>query len=214
MSNKDNYLQQATSRLDFYFKGYHMWRLVACMGSATSVLLVFTLLGLIFLWGPQDRFIPVGPNGEVIPVQPLSSPNKSEAQLRSWVISAVMECSTFGHHDYTLRLEQCREYFSDSGYQAYRDQLNDPSNQVIERIIDNRQVMSAVASGTPQIIEKSGPNAATSWWKLEIPVTTTFEKGNDTRTIQQIIHVVISRLETTERLSGIGITQWRSKNVF
>ncbi|WP_419901131.1 DotI/IcmL family type IV secretion protein [Kiloniella sp.] len=212
MSRREDWHMQATARLEHYYKGYHLWRMVAFTGVGTAGILAMTLFGLIFLWSPEDKFFPVGPNGEVIPIQPLTSPNRSDAQLRAWTIEAVMECSTFGFHDFALRLEQCREYFTNDGYQGYRNALNNPANQIEERIIDKRQVMSAVASGTPQIINKSKPDAPVHWWRVEIPVTLTFEKGNKTKTIRQKIELIITRVDTSERLSGIGISQWRAKN--
>lgn len=212
MTGTANNRIQATARLDHYYRGYHLWRFVAFAEGITIVLIGGAMLGLVLLWSPQDRFFPVGPNGEVIQIQPLTSPNKSEAQLRAWIVTGVMECSTFGHHDWRLRLEQCREYFTDAGYEGYVKQLKNPSNQIWERIVVNRQVMSAIPTGTPQIIGKGIVDGRTTW-KVEIPVTLSFKKGKQTRTTKQIVQLVISRVDTTERLSGLGITQWRAKNV-
>ncbi len=211
-ARKDRYLQ-ATVRFDHYFKGYHLWRVVAFFAIAVSSLLSIALASMIFLLSPKPVFFPVGASGEIIPYRPLSSPNISDARLRAWVIAAVTECSTFGPHDYKLRLEQCRKYFSDEGFDGYIKALAAPGAQIRERIIGDQQVLSAEASGSPVIVEKSVQGAAILWWKVEIPVTTTFEKGDQSRTTSQLVQLVISRLESSERLSGIGITQWRQKNV-
>ncbi len=200
------------TRLPYYQKAYYFWRKISFYGVGVSFALASLLVVVILVLPTQGGVIAVDKTGKTTTIETWDYPQHSPSALRLWAISAISECLNFGHHNFKSRLEICRPYFSEAGFKGYRAALNNPDNKIAERILDDRLIMSAVVSKVPQVIEQSKSEADRLWWKIRAPVTITFEKGNARPGRKHIVDIVVSRLESSERLSGIGITQWRQKN--
>ena len=197
-------IEHAGGQFALHREAHRAWRRVALGLLAVALVLSAAVIGLVLRDRPVDRAFAATPDGRVIPLTPLEEPVMSQAALRSWVVTAVTEAFTLGYHDYRLRLGQVREHFTEDGYDGYTAQLE--KSLLLERIVEYRQVTSAVASGAPVITR------ATIWqgravWTLEVPVLVTFHAGNRQETERLLVSALVMRVNREERPAGIGIQQ-------
>lgn len=197
-------MEYAGGEFALHRAGHAAWRRVALVLVVAVAALSVTVVGLVMRDRPVDRAFAATSDGRVIPLTPLDEPVMTQAALRSWVVTALTEAFTLGHHDYRLRLGQVREYFTDDGYESFTEQLE--ASLLLERVVDYRQVTAAVANGAPVITSFS------SWkgrglWRLETPLLLTFYAGNRQETEKLLVTALVMRVEREERPAGIGIQQ-------
>ena len=197
-------MEHAGGQFALHREAHRAWRRMA-LGLLVAVLaLSAAVTGLVLRDRPVDRAFAATPDGRVIELTPLDEPVMSQAALRSWVVTAVTEAFTLGYHDYRRRLGQVREHFTDDGYDGYTEQLE--RSLLLERVVEYRQVTSAVARGAPVI------TSASIWqgravWTLEIPLLVTFHAGNRQETENLLVSTLVMRVKREERPAGIGIQQ-------
>ena len=180
------------------------WRRVALVLVVAVVALSLAVVGLVMRGRPMDRAYAATEDGRVIPLTPLAQPVMTQAALRSWVVTALTEAFTLGHHDYRMRLGQVREYFTDDGYDSFTEQLE--ASRLLHRIVEYRQVTSAVAGGAP-VITSSRTWKGRGMWTLETPVLVTFYAGNRQESQTLLVRALVMRVAREERPAGIGIQQ-------
>lgn len=197
-------MEYAGGQFALHRAAHRAWRRMA-LGLLVAVLaLSAAVTGLVLRDRPVDRAFAATPDGRVIELTPLDEPVMSQAALRSWVVTAVTEAFTLGYHDYRRRLGQVREHFTDDGYDGYTEQLE--RSLLLERIVEYRQVTSAVARGAP-VITSANIWRGRAVWTLEIPLLVTFHAGNRQETENLLVSTLVMRVNREERPAGIGIQQ-------
>ena len=197
-------IEEAGGQFALHRAAHRLWRRVALVLVVVVVLQAGAVVGLVLRDRPVDRAYAATPDGRVIELTPLEQPVMSQAALRSWVVRALSEALTMGHHDYRLRLGQVAEFFTDEGYESYTEQLG--KSQVLERIREYRQVAAAVAREVP-VITKASKWKGRGMWTLEVPMALTFYAGNRKETVHLLVSVLVMRVKREERPAGIGIQQ-------
>ena len=197
-------VEQVGRRVELHREAHRAWRRAALGLLVVSLVLAGAIVLLLLRERPVDRFYATTPDGRVIPFTPLEEPVMTQAALGSWVVTAVTEAFTVGHHDWRLRLSGVREYFTEDGYDGYTRQLEE--SRLLERVREYRQVTSAVAKGAPVMTQ------ATMWqgralWTMEFPMLLTFHAGNREDTIEFVVTTLVMRVRREERPAGIGIQQ-------
>ena len=197
-------IEHAGGQFALHREAHRSWRRMALGLMTVVVVLAAAVVALALRDRPVDRAFAATPDGRVIELTPLDEPVMSQAALRSWVVTSITEAFTLGYHDYRLRLGQVREHFTDEGYGGYTEQLE--KSLLLERILQYRQVTSAVARGAPVITD------ATMWqgramWTLEVPLLLTFHAGNRQETEELLVSALVVRVNREERPAGIGIQQ-------
>ncbi len=194
----------ARKRSRFQADAHAAWRRVAIALLCTTTALSVGVVALAIKDRPQDRAYAALPDGKLIPLTPLDEPIMTGAALAQWTLSAVVESLTFGHHDYRLRLGKARENFTDRGYAAFLAELDE--SQILARVRDGRQVLTAVARGAPVIVDTQirGGRAA---WELQFPVLLTYSTGSRELNEDLALRVLVARTAREERPAGIGIEQ-------
>ena len=138
-------VEQVGRRVELHREAHRAWRRVALGLLMLSLVLAGVIVVLVLRERPMDRAYAATPDGRVIPMTPLEEPVMTQAALSAWVVTAVTEAFTLGHHDFRLRLSAVREYFTEQGYDGYTVQLE--KSRLLERVREYRQVTSAVAKG-------------------------------------------------------------------
>ena len=201
-------LRQAISRAggQFAFQRdqHRAWRSTALALLAGNLALTAALAGYIHLHSTVYVTVAATPDGRLIELTPLDRPVLSDAALRGWVVSAVTEALTLGHHDWRRRLAAVREHFTDDGHDSFIDGLE--RSLYLDRLRDNLQVASAVASAPPVIL-RAGTLDGRHAWTLEFPLQIVFEAGNQRLHRDLVAQVLAIRVPREDRPLGIAIQQ-------
>ena len=195
---------QASTQWAFQRDQHHGWRRIAAVLAAANLLATAALAGYVHLHSTVYVAVAATPDGRLIRLTPLDEPVMSDAALKNWVVSAVTEAFTLGHHDWRMRLSAAREHFTDDGYESFLKGLED--SLILDRLRENLQVASAVAQGAPVITEarRIGGRLA---WRVEFPFLLTFAVGARRLDRGMIARVLVTRVPLSERARGIGIAQ-------
>ncbi|MCY3671059.1 MAG: hypothetical protein F4Y03_07280 [Alphaproteobacteria bacterium] len=194
----------AARNVSFERSAHHGWRRIAFVLLAVNVALATGLVGAVGLYEPNYITIAATPDGRVYEAQTLKQPVRTAAALQNWVVTAVTEAYTFGHHDFRMRLNAAREYFTPEGYESFMSEL--VRTLYLDRIRNNFQVASAVAQGAAVILD-SGVYGDRLGWKLEFPLLFTFHAGKKQASTRVVAQVLVMRVPFDERASGLGIEQ-------
>lgn len=194
----------AARNVSFERSAHHGWRRIAFVLLAINVALTVGLVGAVGLYEPVYVTIAATPDGRVYEAQTLTQPVRTAAALQNWAVTAVTEAYTFGHHDFRMRLNAAREYFTPEGYESFMSELE--RTLYLDRIRNNFQVASAVAQGAA-VIRDSGVYGDRLGWKLEFPLLFTFHAGKKQASTSVVAQVLVMRVPFDERASGLGIQQ-------
>lgn len=197
-------MEHAGAQFALHRAAHAAWRRVALVLVVAVLALSLAVVGLVMRGRPMDRAYAATEDGRVIPLTPLAEPVMTQAALRSWVVTALTEAFTLGHHDYRMRLGQVREYFTDDGYESFTEQIE--ASLLLQRVVEYRQVTAAVAGGAP-VITHSHTWKGRGVWTLETPLLVTFYAGNRQETEKLLVTALVMRVAREERPAGIGIQQ-------
>ena len=202
--NRVTAIKAARQRFAFQVDAHRVWRATALALLAVVVLLSAAVAGLALRARPVDHVVAATPDGRLIELTRLDQPIMTGAALSQWTATAVTQALTFGHHDYRMRLAAARERFTDAGYDAFLRELD--GSQILSRVRDARQVVSAVAQGAPVIVDTIVHQDRLSW-ELQFPLLLTFSTGTRELTEQLAARVLVVRVPRDERAAGIGVAQ-------
>ena len=203
MANSDAVAAAARS-FHYQSASHYAWRRAAA-GLLAGWLATAAAFAL-YLARHDTVYVPVAatPDGRLVKLTPLSEPIMSDAALKNWAVSAVVEAFTLGHHDWRMRLSAVREHFTDDGYDSFLQGLED--SRFLTRLRDNLQVATTVARGAP-VITGSRVFDGRVGWQIEFPILVTFQAGRRTASQNLVARVLVMRVPLSERFRGIGIEQ-------
>ena len=204
MSARTQAARQAFALFGFHRDQHLGWRRVAVILVAVAALEAAALAGYILFHSTVYITVAATPDGRVIEMTPLDEPIMSDAALRNWTVTAVTEAFTLGHHDWRMRLAAVRDHFTDDGYAGYVQALEE--SLFLERLTDNLQVASAVATGAP-VITATMIFDGQAAWAVEFPLTVTFHAGSRTLNQKMVAEILVMRVPLSDRPAGIGVQQ-------
>lgn len=133
---------------------------------------------------------------------PIDKPNMKDDALINWATEAAKSVYSYDFKNYPQQIKMDQIYFTDAGWKAFMEALNKSNNlKVVE---DKKLVASATPNGKVTIIEQGSKNGVYTW-KVQLPMTTTYE--SESKLIKQnlIITLLISRTKTP---TGVGISHF------
>ena len=201
----DSAAVEAAGRSFRYQADQHRWWRLCAAGLLAGWLSTAFAFAL-YLARHDTVYVPVAatPDGRLVKLTPLSEPIMSDAALKNWTVSAVVEAFTLGHHDWRMRLSAIRELFTDDGYDSFLQGLEE--SQFLTRLRDNLQVASTVARGAP-VITETRLFRGRAGWQIEFPILVTFQAGRRRVDQDLVARVLVMRVPLSERFGGIGIAQ-------
>ena len=195
----------AGESFSFQRAAHHGWRRIAAVSITMNVMLAAALVGYIQFHSTVYVTLAATSDGRVIAVRGLGEPVRSDAELANWVVGAVTDAYTLGHHDWQRRLADAREDFTDRGYEKFVENLNESKYLPILR--DHSQVATAVAEGAPRIVDRGMLDGERLGWKLQFPMLVTFLQGKEKEETRYDVEVVVGRVPFDERPMGVAI-EW------
>ncbi len=193
---------------DFYREHYHQIMLVIiCLFGVTFIatMLVFYQI----LHRPLPQFFAIQPDNETMTLTPYTEPNLRPDTILRWASQAATTAYTFKFSDYVGKgnvsaQEAAKSYFTKNGWADYQQS----TQGLITRIIENKLIVHSLISGAP-VISNQGPLPGRGYvWRIQMPMTVTYESAGPTSTRHFIVTLAIVHVPTNTNPAGIGIDQF------
>lgn len=192
-------------RNEFYRDGYLTILKLALLQTFIILGLIGTMLFVIHIHQPENRYFATTEDGRLIPMVALNEANLSTPAMMSWVAQATTEVMTFGFNDYRRRLQESSRNFTRRGWESFSKALQ--ASRIIEMVDASQQVVTATPRGAPTLVSE-GVVQGRYQWIVEMPVILTYQSGTQKRSDNLRIKLVIVRVSRLESPNGIGIEQW------
>lgn len=175
-------------------------------------LAIFLLLSLImnvilviaFHKFPVTKFLWVSDAQAVCEAIPLNEPNISQARLKDFAANAAVSINTYDYANWRVLINaSLSQFFTPRGRDRYRAELQKSS--VIENVVLNYQVVTAITHATPNIVEE-GMRAGRYFWVVEVPLRVSYRTNKQTLDENRLLTFTIIRVEPSPiNSNGIAI---------
>jgi intracellular multiplication protein IcmL len=202
----DDAVELVRLRNNFYRDNYR--RLVGSL--MFLLLIVVVLVGVVFyqiINRPEPKYFATTVDGRIMPLFSLSEPMLSPGELLHWSHRAAIEAYTYNFVSYRDAMQRLQNQFTPKGWRYYEDALR--TARTLEMVIAKKLVVSAVATGTPVILDRAVINGRYSW-KVQIPLLVTYQSPNEQTQQPMIVTMIISRVPTVDMPKGIAIVSFVS----
>ncbi|MEW5423990.1 type IVB secretion system apparatus protein IcmL/DotI [Amorphus sp. 3PC139-8] len=195
--------ESALLRHETYATGFRRMVLAAAAASvAAAIAIVVTIF--VVTNKPEPRYFATQTNGRILPLVPLDQPMLTSAQITAFAAEAVTAALTIDFANYRRDLKAAEPYFQHpEGWDNFLTALE--KSGTLKYIVANRMVATAVANGA-SIINSGSLNGQYSW-RLQIPVTVTYESSSETARQDLLVELLIRRLQTYETPNGVGVVR-------
>lgn len=193
-------------RNNFYRDNYR--RLVG----ALMVLLMIVVMLVVFIFyqlykRPESKYFATTTDGRIMQLFPLSEPMLSPGELLQWTERAAVAAYTYNFVNYRDAMQQLQNQFTADGWRYYEDALR--TSRMLEMVIAKKLVVSAVATGTPVILDQAVINSRYAW-KVQLPLLVTYQSPNEQTQQAMIVTIIVSRVPTVDMPKGIAIVSFVS----
>ncbi|MBU0743831.1 MAG: type IVB secretion system apparatus protein IcmL/DotI [Gammaproteobacteria bacterium] len=200
----DDAIEMVRLRNNFYRDNYR--RLVG--GLLISLIIVIGLVGTVVYQitnRPEPRYFATTVDGRIMPLYALSEAMLSPGELLQWAHGAAIAAYTYNFVNYRDAMQQLQNQFTPKGWVYYEDALRASRN--LEMVIAKKLVVSAVATGTPVILDQAVIDGRYSW-KVQIPLLVSYQSPNEQTQNPVIVMMIISRVPTVDMPKGIAIVSF------
>lgn len=200
----DDAVEIVRLRNNFYRDNYR--RLVVAL--LALLLIVSALVGAVIyqvMNRPEPRYFATTVDGRIMPLYPLSDAMLSPRDLLQWAHGAAVSAYTYNFVNYRDAMQQLQNQFTPDGWRYYEDALKISRN--LEMVIAKKLVVSAVATGTPVILDQAVIGGRYSW-KVQIPLLVSYQSPNEQTQKPIIVMMIISRVPTVDMPKGIAIVSF------
>jgi intracellular multiplication protein IcmL len=171
----DDPVELVRLRNNFYRDNYR--RLVGALLFLLAIIVI--LVSTIFYQitnRPEPRYFATTVDGRIMPLFPLSEAMLSPAELLQWTNRAAVAAYTYNFVNYRDAMQQLQNQFTADGWRYYEDALK--VSRSLEMVIAKKLVVSAVATGTPVILDQAVIGGRYSW-KVQIPLLVSYQSPNE-----------------------------------
>lgn len=139
----------------------------------------------------------------VNPNAPMDQANMSDNDLLNWATKAAQIAYTYDFKNYPNQLQGMQDYFTPEGWKAFSAALNQSNNL---NVVQNRKlVASASITGKATLVKEGVKNGAYNW-KVQLPMTATYE--SESRLIKQNLMVTMLISRSKNNPKGVGVTHF------
>lgn len=180
-----------------------LWRLVAGGGTVT-LLLALSLTVIVVRGAPEPDIVASTPDGRIIRATRLDEPMMSDDAFRLGVARAIVETFTLAFHDYEMRLDAARRFYTEEAYEGLLEQFE--TIGFLERLRKGYQVVETVLEGTPTMVARTTHDGVL-YLAFATPVLMTFRSGGQARSERLQISTMVRRVPLSENVQGWAIAQ-------
>lgn len=202
----DDAVELVRLRNNFYRDNYR--RVVGAL--MILLVIVVTLVGVVFYQivnRPEPKYFATTVDGRIMPLFSLSEAMLSPGELLQWAHRSAITAYTYNFVNYRDAMQQLQNQFTPDGWRYYEDALR--TARTLEMVIAKKLVVSAVATGTPVILDQAVISGRYSW-KVQIPLLVTYQSPNEQTQQAMIVTMIISRVPTVDMPKGIAIVSFVS----
>ncbi|QGP49277.1 intracellular multiplication protein IcmL [Piscirickettsia salmonis] len=193
-------LNEVKLRNDFYRDNFRRVALILLISIMINlIILIFLIVSLTTK--PKPNYFAVTDSGRLIKLQSLANPAENDAYVINWLSNAVVNINTLDFLNYRNQTEGKRQYFTQYGWGQYLKAFKN----IIGKIKSGQYVSRAVVTDAPVVIQKGIVSGVYSW-RLQVPVTITYQKGNSKDT-QNLVWTVLVQRNDDSKDSLMGISQ-------
>lgn len=179
-----------------------------------TIVLLCVLIGLLANFSSTSyRVFATTTEGKLTAPPPVDQ-EINDNLLAMWVIDATTAATTMGFHDYDLRLQEVRPYFTDRGWESYTRFLRTKGDQeasLWSLFETDRLLIFSSPRTPPQIIQKGLVGGVITYQiRQGINLTEVIGSRNDTN--HPVLEIAVERVRPEISASGLAISQWRLAN--
>ena len=199
----DDPLVVVSMRYEFYRDGYR---------KVLGLIIISVIFNLILAYGvyymatnpPPPRYFATSPDGQIIPVRPLSEAVYSTADILAWATGVAITAYSYDYINYRTDLQSVASSFTSDGWQSFLGALQ--SSRMLDTVLAQQLIMNATPTGAPVIQQQGIVNGRYSW-KISIPMLV---KLNGPTTISQpvMVYMLIQRVALVNNPKGIAINSF------
>jgi intracellular multiplication protein IcmL len=168
-------------------------------------LLLSVLLVFMIMHPPEPKYFATSIDGHIMPLYPLSQPNQSDTAVVRWANQAAIAAFTYNFVNWHAEIEAASGFFTAEGWTAFLNSLKQSNN--IAAVTAKKLVVTAVATGSPVILQKGILNGRYSW-RIQLPLLVTFQSASEFAQQNNVITMLITRVDPLNSPRGIGIAQF------
>ena len=202
----DDAVELVRLRNNFYRDNYR--RVVGAL--MVLLVIVVTLVGVVFYQivnRPEPKYFATTVDGRIMPLFSLSEAMLSPGELLQWAHRSAITAYTYNFVNYRDAMQQLQNQFTPAGWRYYEDALR--TARTLEMVIAKKLVVSAVATGTPVILDQAVISGRYSW-KVQVPLLVTYQSPNEQTRQSMIVTMIVSRVPTVDMPKGIAIVSFVS----
>ncbi|CAL7959962.1 intracellular multiplication protein IcmL [Gammaproteobacteria bacterium] len=202
----DDAVELVRLRNNFYRDNYR--KLVGSL--MVLLVVVVALVGAVFYQivnRPEPKYFATTVDGRIMQLFSLSEAMLSPGDLLQWAHSASIAAYTYNFVNYRDAMQQLQNRFTADGWRYYENALR--TARTLDMVIAKKLVVSAVATGTPVILDQAVISGRYSW-KVQIPLLVTYQSPNEQTQQAMIVTMIISRVPTVDMPKGIAIVSFVS----
>lgn len=168
-----------------------------------ATFILFLLLALLVLQKPAPVVFRVSEDWLVQPPVPLDKPYLSTPDLLQWANDAVQQLFVLDFNNYDTQVQQLRQYFTQTGWKIYLNQLNNYANY--NNVQTNKLFVTIQLQGAPIVLNQGLlPDQYWGWW-VQVPVMLRYTGTVSMPSKQVKLQVLIIRVPTQDNLNGVAI---------
>ena len=186
---------------------------------ATIIALSLVLMRVFVFTAPRDYYFPVREDNVLITEFPLGMPVYSDTDLERWAERAVTETLTFGFHDYQMRLQSSRSFFTMMGWNSFLQAMEDSGvmRQIGATTLERppgaeQQVIRATLRQPAKITAKGQMENLTYIWRVSLDIDITYYSLKKQYRMPWLVEIRIERVPAMEGRYGLGIAQLIAKD--
>jgi len=138
---------------------------------------------------------------------PLSKPIITRQSVLEFASEAAVAAYTYDVANYQTQLQQTIDkYFTSNGGDALMQAFE--NSGALDKLLSSKLVVTSVVNGAPLLL-RQGYLFGNETWRVQIPILVNYQSASELETDAYIVSMLITRIPTTEKATGIGITQFK-----
>jgi len=194
----------------FYRNNYYKLLNIAMIQLGIISLLVIALVFIGVMGAPEPKFFARNAQNQIVKLHPLTSPQRTDDQVRQFVTDAMLASMNFTFDDYALRLQEAATYFTDAGFEEWVTALRRAN--LFQQLEEKNLLMRTNLTSVPQIdVENSRAYGNRFVWVVYVDVLRTLSDRAASVSTPYRYRVFVQQMPVTERASGLAIYSVREQ---
>jgi hypothetical protein len=162
----------------------------------SGALLVALILILIMAFrAPIERYFTTLPDGRIVAMEAASVPVVNRNAVSTFAGEAFGSVYGYDFAKYRAQIQQAAEFFTESGYSSYQNQLQQSGN--LAAVTQKKLTVTATVTG-PIVVTRQGLVGSRFKWDVEFPASLTYESSSERFRQDVLVTMRVTRLEPKE----------------